>query len=227
VGGSGDTTLAAYANGAIRSGNDAFLQSLALSRGARFLVVGNLVSRELREDELSRHPLISAEAEIRVLETHAGGDLVVSDLAASSTARSGRSLEIVDPPVMRAAAARAAAYVKDDMQGLLLGQAHPPLLVNASFNGVKQAWLRELRQGLGGLPTVQRFFRRGFSSGVFRADVILRGDEPAFLAQLLALRFKGFVLEQDKDVGPGTLVFTLRRTAGPAQQALPTPEGQD
>ena len=221
VDGSGTTTLAAYANNAIRSGKDFFVQDMARERGARFVVVGNLVSEEIRDDNLRRTALMSGLAEIRILESDEGGEMVVNDVATTLTARAGRSLEIVGPKIMRATAAKAAAYIRDDMERLLRGEAHAPLLAKVSFNGVSEAWVSELRQGLGGLPSVQRFFKRGFSDGIFRADVMLRGSEADFLAQLQGVHFRQFKLEPDKDSKELDRVYTLRKGPEPTPTRTP------
>src|SRR6185503_4578561 len=99
---------------------------------------------------------------------------------------------------------------------------HPALLLKVSFNNVKEAWFPELRQGLGRLPSVSRFFKRGFASGVFRADVILRKQEALFLGQLMAVPFKNFTLELEDEPGDG-LVFTLRKAPDPPPTPTPTP----
>jgi hypothetical protein len=224
VDGSGSTSLAYHANNAIKKGQDFFLQELARGRGADFCVVGNLVSEELKDDNLRRTALISAVAEIRILEALEGGDVVVSDTATTLMARAARSLEIVGPLAMRGAAAKAAEYLKDDMQGLLLGQAHPPLLLKASFNGVEEAWLRGLRQGLGGLKSVQRFFKRGYSARLFRADLILRKSADEFLAELMAHPFDGFTLQREASPKDEGLVFTLRAAPIPTPTPTPTPK---
>jgi hypothetical protein len=222
VDGSGSTLLAAFANNAIKTGQDFFLQKLARERGARFVVVGNLVSDEIRDDNLRRTALMSGVAEVRVLEAHENGDVLVSDTATTTMARAGRSLEIVGPQVMRLAAARAARYLADDMEGLLRGEPHPSRLAKISFNNAREDWVRELRQGLGSLPSLQRFFKRGYASGVFRVDVILRKPDAEFLAQLKALDFKKFTLEQESSPEEGAWVFTLRK--GPEPTPTPTPK---
>jgi hypothetical protein len=221
VEGSGDTKLAYFSNNAIKTGKDFFLQDLARERGARFVIVGNLVSEQLREDSLSQKPIMSAVAEFRVLEAHPGGDVIVNDTATTLMARGNKHLELAGLHVLRMAANRAAAYLKDDIAGLLKGEPHPAQLLKVTFNNVKESWSGELRQGLGRLPSVSRFFKRGFASGVFRADVILRKSEPIFLGQLMAVPFKAFVLELEDEPGEDSLVFTLRK--GPDPTLIPTP----
>ncbi len=220
VEGSGDTTLAAYANNAIRSGQDFFLRQLARERGARLLVSGNNVVEQVREEGYARNPHMSAVAELQVLESQAGGEVLVADSATTLVARAGRSLEDAGSQALAGSAQRAALYLRGHMEALLRGEPHQPRLLKLVFNNVSEARQRELRRALSALDSVQRFFKRGFASGVLRLDVILRGGEEKFLGQLEAWPFETFLLEKEEAEG---LAFTLRPRA-PTPPPIPTPE---
>lgn len=220
VEGSGERKLALSCNGALKSGNDPYLSSLARQRGARFLITGNMVSQEVEGEAPEHGSFIVATSELRVLECDGGDEVVINDLASTSVARAARSLEIVDRRMMHASADKIGQYLSDDLRGLLLGQSHPPVLVKVSFNGVRPEWQHELRQGLGGLPSVQRYFRRGYSQGLFRLDVILRKDEDDFVTQLEAYPFEAFRLEADRDSFSHSLVYTLRQRRPSPKLAL-------
>jgi hypothetical protein len=228
VEGSGDTKLAYYSNHALRSGLDDFLQAQARERGARFVVVGNLVSEELKDESprLRRNPLMSAVAEFRVLEAFEHGDAVVSDVAVTLTARAGRALEIAGREAMEGAAQRAAKYLAGDMEDLLKGESHPPQLLKVSFSHVGDDAQRELRRKVSDLDSVQRFFKRGFAGGVFKIDVILRKSQGDFLAQLKDIVFNGFSLDEETPAAAaaGSAAEGLSFSLHPQPTPTPTPD---
>jgi hypothetical protein len=223
VDGSGSTTLAYFANNALRTGQDFFVQTLARERGARFVLAGNLVVEELREESsrLRRHPLMSAVAELRVLEAFERGDVVVSDVATTLCARAGRALETAGREALQGAAQRAARYVRADLEQLLQGQAHPPLLLKMVFHGVDTGRQRDLRRALSDMDAVQRFFKRSFAGGVFKIDVVLRKSEAEFLRQLKAWDFQNFTLDPQPAVAGEGLDFRL---SVPADKTRKSPD---
>lgn len=178
VDGSGSTSFAYAANGALKSGDDDYLKELGRRQGARWVMAGNCVSLTPPQEEAPSRRGVLGEAEVRLLEVEAGrgGLELVTEAAVTRVARAGRALELASRQAQEAAADEVAGYLDWHLRNLLAGQAHGAVLMKLVLEGATPDAVRALRGRLSGLDAVSRFFRRGFAQKTAAFDLLLRKD---------------------------------------------------
>jgi hypothetical protein len=182
VEGSGDTYYAYRANAALKSGQDFFLKELARARGARWVVLGNCVVESLRGNA---GRWVRGVAEVRVLEAEGDSEglELVSESGDTRVARLGRPLELVARQAFEAASAEVAEHLAWQLQNLLQGKAHSETLLRLTLSGANAESLERLKARLAGMDSVQKVFRRSYSRGEARFDLLLRKSLADFDAQ--------------------------------------------
>jgi hypothetical protein len=195
VDGSGDTFFAYRANNALKSGQDFFLKEMGRARDAQWVVAGNCVAETAlaSSDPEGRGRRVRGLTELRLLETEGNDDglELVSENANTLVARAGRPLELAVREAMEASSSEAAGYLEYHIENLLAGRSHADKLLKLQFEGAgKDAWA-SIRAAMGRMDSVERVFRRSFSGGVLKVDVMLRKEESDFLDQWKSAPWKG------------------------------------
>ena len=214
VDGSGNTYFSRMANHAIKTADDTWLRTLGLKMGARWILVGNLVVRDPDLDPgaaTTHQPQeYRARAEARLIESHPGGDILVSDVANTTVARVGRPRAQSQRLALEGAASVLAQRLKYHFKGLFEGRTRSESLASFSFNNVHADVLPRLKKSLADLEEVQRLFSRRFSNGVYKVDLVPRYTAARLLDRVSRLELEAYRLEAGGRDGAGAVVYTLR-----------------
>ena len=215
VDGSGDTYFAYRANNALKSGQDFYLKEMGRARGAQWVLAGNCVAETVvaTKDPDGKGRRVQGLTELRLIETEGddSGLELVSESATTLVARAGRPLELAAREAMEASSTLAASYLAYHLQNLLAGRSHADKLVKLQFEGAdKNAW-NNIRGALGAMDSVLRLFRRRFSGGVLKVDVILRKEESEFMAQWASAPWVGGPPESLGTDASGAMRYRLGR----------------